>query len=133
MPEGDLRCDTKKISIYNRVTLASRLLQVLLPTVLVHFLLGCESTIYGHVMNTLGNILLLLLFAYHIYMSVVLGVSTPLPVKVTSYHLFSKQFPYCAKLRGLSVLLLLCGDVSQNPDPISFGVAIADQSETRDL
>ena len=48
--------------------------------------------------------------------------STPLPVKATSYHLFSKQFPYCAKLRGLSVLLFLCGDVSQNPGTISFDV-----------
>ena len=57
---------------------------------------------------------------HELQQSVVFCASTPL--KVTSYHLFSKQFLCCTKLRGLSVLLLLCGDVSQNPGPISFGV-----------
>ena len=32
------------------------------------------------------------------------------------------HFPYLTKFRGLSVLLLLCGDISLNPGPISFGV-----------
>ena len=32
------------------------------------------------------------------------------------------QFPCLTKFRGLSVLLLLCGDISLNPGPISFGV-----------
>ena len=31
-------------------------------------------------------------------------------------------FPCLTKFRGLSVLLLLCGDISLNPGPISFGV-----------
>ena len=32
------------------------------------------------------------------------------------------HFPCLTKFRGLSVLLLLCGDISLNPGPISFGV-----------
>ena len=32
------------------------------------------------------------------------------------------HFPCSTKFRGLSILLLLCGDISLNPDPISFGV-----------
>ena len=32
------------------------------------------------------------------------------------------HFPCQTKFRGLSVLLLLCGDISLNPGPISFGV-----------
>ena len=32
------------------------------------------------------------------------------------------HFPCSMKFRGLSILLLLCGDISLNPGPISFGV-----------
>ena len=32
------------------------------------------------------------------------------------------HFPCLTKFRGLSVLLLLCGDISLNPGPISFGI-----------
>ena len=32
------------------------------------------------------------------------------------------HFPCSTKFRGLSILLLLCGDISLNPGPISFGV-----------
>ena len=40
------------------------------------------------------------------------------------------QLPSIAKFRGLSVLLLLCGDISLNPGAISFGVV--NLLETRD-
>ena len=33
-----------------------------------------------------------------------------------------RYFPSYVRLRGLSVLLLLCGDVSSNPDPVSHGM-----------
>ena len=33
-----------------------------------------------------------------------------------------KNFPSTTKFRGISVLLLLCGDILLNPGPVSFGV-----------
>ena len=33
-----------------------------------------------------------------------------------------KNFPTTTRFRGVSVLLLLCGDISLNPGPISLGV-----------
>ena len=33
-----------------------------------------------------------------------------------------KNFPTTTNFRGFSVLLLLCGDISLNPGPVSFGV-----------
>ena len=33
-----------------------------------------------------------------------------------------KNIPTAAKFRGIFVLLLLCGDISLNPGPVSFGV-----------
>ena len=33
-----------------------------------------------------------------------------------------KNIPTIAKFRGISIILLLCGDISLNPGPVSFGV-----------
>ena len=44
------------------------------------------------------------------------------PYRLHSYVLNTHHFPCVAKRHGLATLLLLCGDISLNPGPISFGV-----------
>ena len=48
--------------------------------------------------------------------------SLPRPYRLHSYVLNTHHFPCVAKRHGLATLLLLCGDISLNPGPISFGV-----------
>ena len=48
--------------------------------------------------------------------------SLPRPYRFHSYVLNTHHFPCVAKCHGLATLLLLCGDISLNPGPISFGV-----------
>ena len=48
--------------------------------------------------------------------------SLPRPYRLHSYVLNTHLFPCVAKRHGLATLLLLCGDISLNPGPISFGV-----------
>ena len=48
--------------------------------------------------------------------------SLPRPYRLHSYVLNTHHFPCVAKHHGLATLLLLCGDISLNPGPISFGV-----------
>ena len=43
-------------------------------------------------------------------------------IKSYSYIKSAQHFPFVAKRHGLATLLLLCGDISLNPGPISFGV-----------
>ena len=47
--------------------------------------------------------------------------SLPCPYRLYSYVLNTHHFPCVAKRHGLATLLLLCGDISLNPGPISFG------------
>ena len=47
--------------------------------------------------------------------------SLPRPYRLHSYVLNTHHFPCVAKCHGLATLLLLCGDISLNPGPISFG------------
>ena len=47
--------------------------------------------------------------------------SLPRPYRLHSYVLNTHHFPCVAKRHGLATLLLLCGDISLNPGPISFG------------
>ena len=47
--------------------------------------------------------------------------SIPHPYRLHSYVLNTHHFPCVAKCHGLATLLLLCGDISVNPGPISFG------------
>ena len=47
--------------------------------------------------------------------------SLPRPYRLHSYVLNTHHFPCVAKHHGLVTLLLLCGDISLNPGPISFG------------
>ena len=44
-------------------------------------------------------------------------------LRLCSYTLNIRRCPPAVKLRGLFVLLILCGDISLNPGPISFGFA----------
>ena len=48
--------------------------------------------------------------------------SLPCPYRLHSYVLKTHNFPCAAKRQGLETILLLCGDISLNPGPISFGV-----------
>ena len=48
--------------------------------------------------------------------------SLPRPYRLHSYVLNTHHFPCVTKRHGLATLLLLCGDISLNPGPISFGV-----------
>ena len=47
--------------------------------------------------------------------------SIPRPYRLHSFALNAHHFPCVAKRHGLMTLLLLCGDISLNPGPISFG------------
>ena len=47
--------------------------------------------------------------------------SLPHPYRLQSYVLNTHHFPCVTKRHGLATLLLLCGDISLNPGPISFG------------
>ena len=46
----------------------------------------------------------------------------PQSFRQSSYYRNANLFPCISTFRGLSVLLLLCGDMSLNPGTISFGV-----------
>ena len=48
--------------------------------------------------------------------------SLPRPYRLHSFVLNAHHFPYVAKRHGLMTILLLCGDISLNPGPISFGI-----------
>ena len=48
--------------------------------------------------------------------------SLPRPNRLHSYIKNAQHFPFVAERHGLVTLLLLCGDISLNPGPISFGV-----------
>ena len=48
--------------------------------------------------------------------------SIPRPYRLHSFVLNAHHLPCVAKRHGLMTLLLLCGDISLNPVPISFGV-----------
>ena len=48
--------------------------------------------------------------------------SLPCPYRLHSYVLNTHHFPCVAMRQSLATLLLLCGDISLNPGPMSFGV-----------
>ena len=47
----------------------------------------------------------------------------PKLLKKISYRLYAKSFPFHVNHRQMSLILLLCGDISLNPGPIKFAFA----------